>query len=299
MGHSALNLRTTRDLALRLGISEPWLQHLAASIDRQVAHNPRVKKSGGVRRIYRPSPELKRVQRVITTDLLQPLPLPDSLHGSVPGRSAKTNAQCHVGKPVVLSLDIKNFYPSVRFNRVYDLYVNLGCSPDVARVLTRLTTFDGHLAQGFPSSPAIANLILAADVVPRLSKLCSNQGLAFTLYQDDLTISGGHRIPAFVDVLCRIFRQAGYRINRGKIKVADRGTRQEVTGLVVNAKINISKSEYRTLRAVVNRCSVRGIENVADRPIEQFTSHLRGRIQRVIDVNPSRGNKLLQQFLEL
>ena len=298
MGHSALNLRTTRHLALRLGISEGWLTRLAADVERHVTPERMRKKSGGFRRIYKPSPELKQVQRVISTELLQPLPLPDALHGSVPGRSAKTNAQCHTGKPVVLSLDIKDFYPSVRFDHVYDLYVDLGCSPDVARMLASLTTFDGHLAQGFPTSPAIANLILA-EVVPRLSKLCSDHGLTFTLYQDDLTISGGHRIPAFINLFCRIFRQCGFEVNDRKVKIADGGTRQEVTGFVVNAKVNVSKAEYRTLRALIHRCRVRGIENVADRPMDQFKSHVRGRIQRVIYVNPNRGNRLLDQFLEL
>jgi RNA-directed DNA polymerase len=299
MGRSALNLRTTRDLALRLKTREQWLQHLAGSMDGHVSREERKKKSGGIRRIYKPSPELKRVQRLISTELLQPLPLPDALHGSVPGRSTKTNAEPHTRKPAVLSLDIKDFYPSVRYDRIYQLFLDLGCSPDVARLLTRLTTFKGHLAQGFPSSPAIANLVLAADVVRRLSKLCSEHGLTFTLYQDDLTVSGGYRIPGLISLFCRIFRQAGYPINRGKIKVSCSDERQEVTGWVVNDKVNASKDEYRPLRALIHQCRVRGIENVADRPVDEFRRHLRGRIQRVREVNPNRGNKLLEQFLRL
>jgi RNA-directed DNA polymerase len=299
MGRSMLNLRTIHHLALQLGVSERWLARLADRIDRYVVPATRRKKSGGIRRIHMPSPELRAVQRQITRRVLQPIPLPDALHGSVPGKSTKTNAQCHTRKPIVLSLDIKDFYPSVRYDRVYRLFTDLGCSPDVAGLLTRLTTFKGHLAQGFPSSPAIANLILAADVVPRLSKLCADHGLTFTLYQDDLTISGGYRIPAFTNLLCRIFRQCGYRIKRRKIVVAHSGMRQEVTGLVVNDKVNVSKHERRSLRALVHQCTVRGIENVADRPVDEFRAHVRGRIQRIIDVNPNLGNKLLEQFVQL
>jgi len=298
MGHSALSLQTTRHMALRLETSERWLAQLAASIEHHVVPETRRKKSGGIRRIYKPSPELKRVQRLVSTELLQPLRLPDALHGSVPGRSAKTNAQLHTRKRVVASLDIKDFYPSVRFDRVYGLLIDLGCSPDVAHLLTRLTTFNGHLAQGFPSSPAIANLILA-QMVPRLSKLCSDHGLTFSLYQDDLTISGDRRIPAFLNLFCRIFRQTGFVINRRKIKVAHSGMRQEVTGWVVNDRVNVSKAEYRTLRALVHQCTVRGIENAADRPTGRFRNHLRGRIQRVIEVDPNRGSQLLERFLEL
>jgi RNA-directed DNA polymerase len=298
MAHSSLNLRTTRHLALRLGVSERWLKHLADTIDQRVTASERQKSSGGTRRIYEPSKDLKRVQRLICKQLLQPLHLPDVLHGSVPGRSPRTNAQPHVGKPIVASLDIKDFYPSIRYDRVYSLFLDLGCSPDVARLLTKLTTYGGHLAQGFPSSSAIANLILAR-IVPRVSKLCSDHGLTLTLYQDDLTISGGHRIPDLLNLCSRILRQSGFDIKPSKTKVVHSGMRQEVTGWVVNQKVNVSKDEYRHLRALLNRCRVQGIERVADRPVPKFKNHIRGRIQRVIEVNPKRGNRLLEEFRQL
>ena len=298
MGRKSLSLRTARHLALRLGISERWPRHLATNIAQHVSAVDIPKKSGGHRRIYMPSGELKEVQRLICKQLLQPLYLPDALHGSVPGRSPRTNAQPHTGKPIVASLDIKDFYPSVRYDRVYSLFLDLGCSPDVARVLTRLTTYNGHLAQGFPSSPAIANLILA-EITPRISKLCLDHGLTFTLYQDDLTISGGHCISDLLDLFAHILRQAGFDIKESKTKVTHGGMQQKVTGWVVNRKVNVPKDEYRRLRALLHKCMVRGVERVADRPVVEFKSHIRGRIQRVIEVNPKRGNRLLEEFLQL
>lgn len=297
MAHSSLDLRASRHLALRLGISERWLQHLAATIAQHVSAVDIPKKAGGSRRIYVPSKDLKQIQQLISKRLLQPLHLPDALHGSVPGRSPKTNAQPHTGKLIVASLDIKDFYPSIRYDRVYSLFLDLGCSPDVARLLTTLTTYDGHLAQGFPSSPAIANLILS-KIVPRISEPCSDHGLTFTLYQDDLTISGGYRIPSLLRLFSRILSQCGFDIN-SKTKVAHGGMRQEVTGWVVNQKVNVSKDEYRRLRALLHKCEVQGVERVADRPVPEFKSHIRGRIQRVIEVNPKRGNKLLEKYRQL
>lgn len=298
MTRSALRIRTVQHLALRLGVDERWLRRLAAGISDHVQPKDRPKKAGGTRRVYMPSEDLKRVQQLVCRVLLQPLLLPDSLHGSVPGKSARTNAELHTGRPVVASLDIKDFYPSIRYDRVYSLFADLECSPDVARLLTRLTTYDRHLAQGFPSSSAIANLILAG-IAPRLDRLAEDHGLTVTLYQDDLTISGGHRIQDLLSLFSRILRQCGFEINLSKMKVMYSHERQEVTGYVVNKTVNVPREEYRRLRTLLHRCEVEGIEQVADRPLDEFRNHLRGRIQRVLEVRPERGQKLLDVLQRL
>ena len=199
---------------------------------------------------------------------------------------------------MVVSIDIRDFYPSIHFRRVRARFVDLGCSPEVAGLLTKLTTYEHHLAQGFPTSSAIANLVLA-PIVPRLEGLCAQHNCEMTLYQDDLTISGDNYIPKLVPLLSRIFQQAGFQVHPDKVKVMPREEHQEVTGWTVNRKVNTSKKQYRQLRAILHRCSIDGIEVVADRPLDDFRDHLRGRIQRVNEVNPSRGQQLLQQFSKL
>ena len=294
MGDS-LNIPTLRHLALILDTSLPVLTDVAYNMTDHVSPFDLPKKSGGTRRIYSPSEELKRIQGRILRRLLQPIDLPDALHGSVPGRSATTNAQPHVGKPMVVGIDIKDFYPSVHYSRVGSLFERLGCHPDVSRLLTKLTTYEHHLAQGFATSSAIANLILA-PIVPRLGGLCLQHGCDVTLYQDDLTVSGDRYIAGLIPLLIRIFREAGFQIHPDKIKVMSREEHQEVTGWSVNRKVNTPREEYRQLRATLHNCSINGIEAVADRPVSKFKNHLRGRIQRVNEVNPDRGRKLLREF---
>ncbi len=284
-----------------LGIPIYFILKLADEINENVIVITKPKKNGGVREICKPSTELKQVQRAINKQVLQKVLLPKNLHGSVPTRSPKTNALQHVGKSFVFALDIKDFYPSIHFTKIQKIYTSLGCSEDVAKLLTRLSTFNGHLAQGFPTSSTLANLILS-KITPRLDGICKKHELTYTLYQDDLTISGGYRALKLFNLLLTIFKQEGLELHTDekKKKCMPRTNRQAVTGWVVNYKVNISKDEYRSLRAILHLCKVKGVDNmVGDKSTEKFLQHLRGRIQRVLEVNPKRGEQLFNDFMAL
>ena len=289
-----MEFQSYQDLEQVLGIPINQLQFLANSIDDNVKFRPKVIK-GKTRVFCDPSYKLKKVQRLINNQILQKIPLPESLHGSVTGKSPKTNAEHHKGKPFVYGLDIKDFYPSIHFTRVQKLLLSLGCSNDVASLLTRLTTYKGSLAQGFPTSSTLANLILA-PITPRIQKLCNQHGITFTFYQDDLTISGGYRIPNLVNLFTAIMKQEGFELHHlpKKKKPMSRTVKQEVTGYVVNHKVNVSKEYYRNLRMTIHLCKVKGIEAIAGAmPVDKLRQSLIGRIQYVAEVNPTRGKKLL------
>src|SRR5574341_734052 len=194
--NSHINIKTMSHLAMQLDVHEDWLVSVANSIRRYVLPGPKHRKSdGSYRQTQAPSDDLKEIQKRINKRLLQKIPLPSEFHGGVPGKSTVTNALPHVGKPVVASLDIKDFYPSIRYDHVYSLFIDLGCAPDVARLLTRLTTYNYQLAQGFPTSPAIANLIFAR-IWPRIGNLCKHTKVTPTIFLDDLSLSGGRRVWA-------------------------------------------------------------------------------------------------------
>lgn len=206
-----MKLQSYQDLDQALGIPIHKLQSLANSIDENVKVSP-IEVKGKIREVCKPSYKLKRTQQLINRQILQKIDLPENLYGSVPGKSPKKNAELHVGKPFVYGLDIKDFYPSVHFTRVQKLYVELGCSDEVAGLLTRLTTYNGLLAQGFPTSSTIANLILA-QISPRVEQLCDQHGINFSFYQDDLTISGGYRIPKLFSLFAKIMKQEGFNLH--------------------------------------------------------------------------------------
>jgi RNA-directed DNA polymerase len=295
-----MELQSFQNLEQALGIPTNQLRFLANSIDDNVIFKSKAIK-GKTRTICDPSYKLKKVQRLINKQILQTIPLPESLYGSVIGKSPKTNANQHKEKPFVYGLDIKDFYPSIHYTKVHKLFLSLDCSDDVAWLLTRLTTYKGSLAQGFPTSSTLANLILA-PITPRIQKLCNQHNITFTFYQDDLTISGGYRIPNLVNLFTTIMKQEGFEFHHlpKKKKTMPRTTKQEVTGYVVNHKVNVTKDYYRKLRMTIHLCKVKGIKAIArDMPVEKFRESLIGRIQHVTEVNPVQGKKLLDEFESL
>ena len=278
----------------------PELQGLANSMDRNVSVVLKPKEPVGYRKICKPSFRLKRVQRLINQQILQRVPLPPFLHGAVKGKSTKALAQKHMGKPFVLTVDIKDFYPNIHYTKIFDIFCKMGCSDNVASLLTKLCSFDGCLAQGFPTSSSLANLTLSR-LAPRLEGIERQHQIKIDSWQDDLIISGGYRIPKLFSLLKRVMRQEGFVLHVGeKKKEMPRSRRQEAVGHIVNHKVNISKEYYRNLRKLIHLCKVKGIEDMAgDMPVEKFRKSLLGRIQYVAEVNPERGEKLLIAFESL
>ena len=255
------------------------------------------KKRGGFRKICKPSFRLKQVQKSINKKILQTIPLPPFLHGAVRGKSTKTLAQQHTGKPFILKVDIKDFYPNIHYSKILSIFNEIGCSESLARLLTKLCTYDGCLAQGFPTSSSLANLTLAR-MAPRIEGIERQHNVKIGSFQDDLIISGGYRIPELFSLFERIMRQEGFALHLGeKKKEMPRSRRQEVVGYIINHKVNIPKEYYRNLRKIIHLCKTKGIEIIAgDIPVEEFRRSLIGRIQYIAEVNPARGKKLLEEF---
>ena len=86
----------------------------------------------------------------------------------------------------------------------------MGCSEQVSKLLTRLTTYNGSVPQGFPTSSTIANIILAS-FTPRITTACEKHKVTFTFYQDDLCVSGGNQVKEIPNLFSRIL-YAGFTV---------------------------------------------------------------------------------------
>lgn len=330
-------LNTPEDLANWLGIplgKLAWLTNRDHSARRpksqkssHYCYSFRLKRSGGFRLIEAPKPLLAEVQRKILREILDNVPTHPAAHGFVQGRSIVTNARPHVGKRFVLKLDLEEFYPSVKYSRVVAIFRSLGFSREVSLWLGQLTTtsipwnlelpgatdriakwqFQGiyharHLPQGAPTSPALANLsAFALDV--RLSGLATAYGMTYTRYADDMTFSGESRqVPAlrdFIPLAMQVIRSERFRVNRAKRKVLRSNQRQSVTGVVVNEKLNISRREYDRLKATLTNCVKQGPSTQNRDQHENFAHHLRGRIAHVLQLNRTKGEKLLKLYARI
>jgi RNA-directed DNA polymerase len=242
------------------------------------------KANGSVRILHVPQGQLKLLQQKINRHILGTVEPLTCVHGGVRGRSVITNARPHVGKAIVFSVDVKDFFPSVSSKMVRGIFEALGFKGEATNLLVQATTWDGQLPQGAPTSPAIANLSMArADV--RLEGLAATQGFDYTRYVDDLTISGPERLKKFRGLIRRIVEEEGFNVNPDKIHTMHSGMRQVVTKIVVNTKLNLAREDRKQIRQNALQ-SATMLRRTAD------DSSLRGQLSWLCSVNPTLGTKI-------
>ena len=155
----SLDIRDKKHLAYRLGASPEYLEELASRAESLYSFKLEEKKSGGYREISKPKRELKGIQKKIEK-LLKEVKLHDSAHCGIREKSNLTNAVVHCGQKWVFSMDFTKFFPNISHHMVYHMFRDyMNCSPEVARLLTRLSTVKEAVPQGGPMSVAIANLV--------------------------------------------------------------------------------------------------------------------------------------------
>ena len=313
-------LATPQALAEAMGLSVAELKFL--SYHREVArvtHYRRFalpKKTGGERIISAPMPRLKRAQYWVLDNVLAKVPCHAAAHGFVPGRSIVTNAAPHAGQGVVINLDLKDFFPSVAYPRIKGVFAALGYPEAVATVLALLCSenvsdlleVDGErffvggkgrdrvLPQGAPTSPMLTN-ILCRRLDRRLQGLADKLGFRYTRYADDLTFSASGPGEALVGRLLRqvhhVLKDEGFTPHPDKQHVMRRASRQEVTGVVVNDRPSVSRTQRRALRAALHRAATQGVASATWNGTPASRDTLLGQAQFVRMVDAERGAPLV------
>ena len=278
-------IATPKALADLMGVPLAELRFLA--YDRalsKVSHYQRFtipKKTGGERLISAPMPRLKRTQYWVLDNLLDKVPVHPAAHGFVPDRSILTNAAQHVGRDVVVNLDLKDFFPTLTFRRVKGKFRGLGYPEAVATVLALLCTepdvdeleLDGErlfvsrgqrrLPQGAPTSPMLTNLV-CSRLDARLTALAGSLGFTYTRYADDMTFSasgdGAGKVAILLKMVGEITANEGFTVHPDKTRVMRRGRRQEVTGLTVNERVAVPRDTLRKFRALLHGIEKTGPE---------------------------------------
>ena len=243
------------------------------------------KKSGGERIIHAPVKGLKEFQKALNL-ILQCVHEPHlSATGFVNGKSIVDNAKVHVGQFYVYNLDLKDFFPSIDKSRVWgrlliapfslnttserkkiaNMIAGLSCTPmEVERFIEKewIKTVISVLPQGAPTSPTLTNAI-CEKMDTRLTGVAKRFGLNYTRYADDITFSSKHNIyeietnrfekifianSSFDMEVRRIIADQNFHVKESKVRLQKEGYRQEVTGLVVNDKINVTRRYIKQLR---------------------------------------------------
>ena len=257
------NLRPWQALRARLGWGlkiEELARRLDVPVDVLKSHEPDYaesavpKRAGGLRRLDVPDHKTKELQRKILHRVLRRLRSHPAAIGFERGRSIVHNALGHVGQAVVIRMDVVDFFPATRAERVERYFRRIGWNGEAAALLTKLTTYKGGLPQGAPTSPRLSNLVnYYLDV--QLSNFAARRKGVYTRYADDITVSlakdDPRRARGVVQKVARLLKVYGYRMHqRRKLHIRRRHQRQEVTGLVVNEKVQLPRETRRRLRAV-------------------------------------------------
>ena len=245
------------------------------------------KRYGGVRTICAPIDLLKSVQHRLSEllqDCVEEIEVASGRsntvsHGFRRQRTIITNATEHRGRRHVFNVDLKDFFPSINFGRVRGFFLkdkNFALHPNAATVIAQIACFENALPQGSPSSPVISNLI--ANILDmHLVALASQHGCRYTRYADDLTFSTNK--PTFPNAIAvhaatkgnnwitgkkldGLVRKAGFEINPSKTRMQYADSRQQVTGLVVNRKINVPSDYRRNVRAMTHHLVTKGIFHI-------------------------------------
>ena len=281
------SLKTTTslsDLAKLLELKPAGLSYI---LYKQPAPKYRIfdipKRKGGTRTIKAPADKLKLLQKKISNLLQDCL---DEInkskqrkdriaHGFKRKRSIITNAIQHRNRRHVFNIDLEDFFPSINFGRVRGYFIkdkNFLLDEDVATVSAQIACDDNSLPQGSPCSPVISNLI-AHLLDMHLVRLASSVGCTYSRYADDLTFSTNKKdfppeiaAPSQVDPhlwvpggeLRRLIAHSGFKINAAKTHMQYRTSRQEVTGLIVNRKINVPHEYRHNVRAMVHSLFKKG-----------------------------------------
>lgn len=248
-------LRRAGALPLFLGISPKTIYSIRSQPRKHYRSFELRKKDGTPREIDTPRTYLKVIHWWILDNILNHVEIVENVFGFVAGRSAVQNAEFHYGAKHVLNVDIENFFPSITLDQVIKIYKSLGYNSEVSEMLAELCCLDGRLPQGAPTSPALANLVLRRldqELVEKASLL----KIKYSRYADDLTFSSSGPISVdFLGSIREIVEREGFQLKDKKTRFAGQGARLEVTGVVINEKIQPNRVWRKRTRATLHKLS--------------------------------------------
>lgn len=217
------------------------------------------------RTINPPRTELKDMQKHINAYLVEHIPMPDYAFGGIKKRDNIKNALFHKGQKYVFQTDLKDFFPYITHKMVYEMFVRVGFSHDVSSLLTKLTTYKGHLPQGAPTSTTIANLVFVPTGL-EIQAIAEREGLRFTTFVDDVTMSSQSDFKHVVPEIVQTITSHGFKISQGKTTYKSGIT--EVTGVkMLNNSLTVTEKFKNALAKEVDDSTprVQGMKNYKER----------------------------------
>jgi len=281
------------------------------------------KKNRGLRQIKAPIDELRYLQKVILDNILNKIPLDDSCMSYRQNISIYDNASIHQNQPILYHFDLYKFFDTITEKRIYGFFRFLGYHPNLALDFAKLTTIPlsseyiqmisddetsppffpldknlGRLPQGAPTSPMLSNIILnKVDI--RFRNLAKKQNINYSRYADDLIFSGQKKNLPSKNFIKQIITEEGFFCNDKKTKTMIKGQKQYVTGLTVTDGVHVPKKYKKDIINALYYCQKYGVQSHLKKINSNkfgFKDWLLGKIFFVKSIEPTLGNKFLNQF---
>lgn len=278
------------------------------SISNNIEKNYKIykikKRNGKYRTIYEPNSILKQIQKQILINILNNKSISKYAKAYHKGIQLKDNAIFHINKEIILKLDIENFFENISFLDIYNSCFPIEYFPkSVGMILTYLCTYNNHLTQGSPTSPYISNLVMK-EFDEELGNWCNLRNISYTRYSDDMTFSGQFNPSELIVKVRKMLYKLGLSLNNDKIHIIHKSSRQNVTGIVVNEKMQVN-IKYRNkirqeiyyikkfrLSSHLKKCDI----NIKPK---KYLNGLYGRILYVLQINETDKEFIkYKQFLE-
>lgn len=270
--------------------------------------SPYISKTGKSRLIEPPRFELKIVQKRIKT-LLGKIDIPDNVFSGVRGKSYSDNAKLHLGDSLrnLYKIDLTAFFPSISRETVYQFFrKDLDCSPDVAAILTNLTTVDltalnekgltevfdflekknvkcfNHLISGAPTSQILSYLV-NHKMFDELQELANKFGATMSVYVDDVVFSSEHQISSyFRKSVLKVVQKYNYQISQKKVKGYSKAYPKLVTGVIID------KDGKATIKNSLRRKIKEQYDSLCDNPADKKSrQRLRGLVSAARQMDKS------------
>ena len=309
-----MELQSVNNLCLILQVNRRYLFDLRSrACSCYKSHDIPKKNSDEKRHIDSPNDELKSIQKKINTKILKPMidTLPDYMHGSRANKGIKTNAMPHIGKEMLLSLDIEKCFPNITCKKIYYAFRRNGCSKSVARILVDLTTKDGVLPQGCPTSSSICNLVMA-PLVTKMFNANSIKGISTTQYVDDLFFSGNKKaVKSIMRPTLTSIWSFGLKHNPQKVHLQSNNDTMRAAGIIVNKKVSVGRKRIRIIEREIMKITKKDIDEydaILEKRREQDRTrqkkHIKGcnleriygEVSSVISINRQQGLRLKRKL---
>ena len=281
-------ISSPKHFSLLVGLEHQYICNMAYASDRFYRHFSIPKSNGQARNIDEPLPDLKFVQSWILHNILEKCAVSDYAKAYLKGRTLKHNARFHRAQKVVVTMDIKNFFPSISVKDITEIFQNMGYFHDLSCFLAHLCCYNNVLPQGAPTSPYLSNLRMTT-LDDKISEYTYEKSIRYTRYADDLTFSGDFNPHFLISNISKFVYNEGFCINPQKTRIARSNTRQEVTGIIVNSHMQLSKEKRKLIRQLVYYIRKFGLESHLERIGENranYLNHLLGQINFALFVNP-------------